>query len=108
MRITDAYVRDTFLFVKVYYDLEDFQFARRRAWASNSIDSSSGVGGYSVFIAPARKENARLSRKHSRMPSVMRYGRCISTSPGKSPERCSSGASPIRSSDPAHTPPSWM
>ena len=53
MRITDAYVRDSFLFVKVYYDLEDFQFARRRAWASNSVDSSSGLGEYSVFIAPS-------------------------------------------------------
>ena len=53
MRITDAYIRDTLLFVKVYYDLEDFQFARRRAWASNSVDSSSGVGEYSVFIAPS-------------------------------------------------------
>jgi len=53
MRITDAYVQDTFLFVKVYYDLEAFQRARRRAWASNSLDSSSGVGEYSVFIAPS-------------------------------------------------------
>jgi hypothetical protein len=59
MRITDAYVRDTFLFVKVFYGLEDFQFARRRAWASNSVDSSSGVGEYSVFIAPSPEGKRR-------------------------------------------------
>lgn len=63
MRITDAYVRDTFLFVKVYYDLEDFQSARRRAWASNSVDSSSGVGEYSVFIAPSPEGKRRALKE---------------------------------------------
>jgi len=53
MRIADAYVKDSLLFLKVTYQLEDFQFARRRAWASNSVQSGSGTGSYSVFTAPS-------------------------------------------------------
>ena len=53
MRIADAYVRDSLLFLKVTYRLEDFQFARRRAWASNSVQTGSGAGSYSVFTAPS-------------------------------------------------------
>ncbi|UCF97841.1 MAG: hypothetical protein JSV89_22165 [Spirochaetaceae bacterium] len=52
LRIADAYIKESLLFVKVSYELEDFQFARRRAWASNSVEASSGVGSYSVFTAP--------------------------------------------------------
>jgi len=51
MAITDAYVKDSLLFVKVTYQLEDFQAARRRAWSSNSVEASSGVGSHSVFTA---------------------------------------------------------
>ncbi len=53
LRITDAYLQDAFLFVKIYYDLEDFQVARRRAWASTAITASTGVGTHSVFTDPA-------------------------------------------------------
>lgn len=60
MRIADAYVRDSLLFVKVTYQLEDFQLARRRAWSSNSLEASSGVGSHSVFTAasPEGKQQA--------------------------------------------------
>ncbi len=53
LRITDAYLQDAFLFVKIYYDLEDFQVARRRAWASTAITPSTGVGKHSMFTVPA-------------------------------------------------------
>ena len=60
MRIADAWVKDSMLFLKVTYELEDFQAARRRAWSSNSVEASSGVGSYSVFTAtsPEGKRNA--------------------------------------------------
>jgi hypothetical protein len=60
MRIADAYIEDSLLFVKVIYQLEDFQAARRRAWSSNSVEASSGVGSYSVFTAssPVAKQQA--------------------------------------------------
>ena len=51
MGITDAYVKDSLLFVKVTYRLEEFQAARRQAWSSNSVEASSGVGSHSVFTA---------------------------------------------------------
>ena len=53
MRIADAYVEGSLLFVKVTYQLEDFQVARRRAWSSNSVEASTGIGSYSVFTAPS-------------------------------------------------------
>ena len=60
MRIADAWVKDSMLFLKVTYELEDFQAARRRAWSSISVEASSGVGSYSVFTAtsPEGKRNA--------------------------------------------------
>ncbi len=53
MRIADAYIEGSLLHLKVTYQLEDFQVARRRAWSSNSVEASSGVGSYSVFTAPS-------------------------------------------------------
>jgi hypothetical protein len=53
MRVADAYIENSFLFIKVYYALEDFQVARRRAWSSNSVEASSGAGSHSVFTAAA-------------------------------------------------------
>ncbi len=60
MTITDAYVKDSLLFVKVTYQLEEFQVARRRAWSSNSVEASSGVGSHSVFTvtSPEGKRQA--------------------------------------------------
>jgi hypothetical protein len=60
MQIADAWVKDSILFLKVTYELEDFQAARRRAWSSNSVEASSGVGSYSVFTATSTegKRNA--------------------------------------------------
>jgi hypothetical protein len=60
LQIADAWIKDSLLFVKVTYQLEDFQAARRRAWSSNSVEASSGVGSYSVFTAtsPEGKLNA--------------------------------------------------
>jgi len=60
MEIADAYIKDSLLLVKVTYRLEEFQAARRRAWSSNSVEASSGVGAYSVFTAtsPEGKQNA--------------------------------------------------
>jgi hypothetical protein len=60
LQIADAWIKETLLFVKVTYQLEDFQAARRRAWSSNSVEASSGVGSYSVFTAtsPEGKQNA--------------------------------------------------
>jgi len=62
LTVADAYVKDSLLFVKVTYQLEDFQFARRRAWASNSVEAASGTGSYSVFTAPS-PEGKRLALK---------------------------------------------
>jgi hypothetical protein len=53
MRVTDAYVEDSLLFLKIQYRLQEFQFARRRAWASNSVQAGSGVGSHSVFTSPS-------------------------------------------------------
>ncbi|MBN2552191.1 MAG: hypothetical protein JXB06_05455 [Spirochaetales bacterium] len=53
LAVADAYIKDSLLFLKVNYRLEDFQYARRRAWASNSVESASGVGSHSVFTAPS-------------------------------------------------------
>jgi hypothetical protein len=60
MRVADAYIDDGLLFLKVSYQLEDFQAARRRAWSSNSVQVSSGVGQYSIFTAtsPEGKQKA--------------------------------------------------
>jgi hypothetical protein len=60
VRIADAYVKDSLLFVKITYQLEDFQAARRRAWSSNSLQASSGVGSHSVFTvsSPEGKRQA--------------------------------------------------
>ena len=60
MQIADAYIKDSLLFVRVTYRLEEFQAARRRAWSSNSVGARSGVGSYSVFTAtsPEGKQNA--------------------------------------------------
>ena len=60
LQVADAYVKDSLLFVKVNYNLEDFQVARRRAWSSNSVETGSGVGSYSVFTAtsPVGKQRA--------------------------------------------------
>ena len=60
MQIADAYIKDSLLFVRVTYRLEEFQAARRRAWSSNSVEARSGVGSYSVFTAtsPEGKQNA--------------------------------------------------
>jgi hypothetical protein len=60
MRIADAWVKESLLYIKVTYQLEDFQAARRRAWSSNSMEASSGVGSYSVFTATSAegKQNA--------------------------------------------------
>jgi hypothetical protein len=60
MQVADAYIKDSLLFVKVNYRLEDFQAARRRAWSSNSVAASSGVGSYSVFTATS-PEGKRLA-----------------------------------------------
>ena len=53
MRVADAYVEDSLLFLKAQYELQEFQFARRRAWASNSVQAGSGVGSHSVFTSPS-------------------------------------------------------
>lgn len=60
LKIADVWIKDSLLFVKVTYRLEDFQSSRRRAWSSNSVEFSSGVGSYSVFTAtsPEGKQNA--------------------------------------------------
>ena len=60
LQIADAWIKDSLLFVKVTYRLEDFQTSRRRAWSSNSVEVSSGVGSHSVFTAtsPEGKQNA--------------------------------------------------
>jgi hypothetical protein len=60
LQIVDAWIKGSLLFVKVTYKLADFQAARRRAWSSNSVRVSSGVGSYSVFTAASSvgKENA--------------------------------------------------
>jgi hypothetical protein len=60
LQIADAWVKDSLLFVKVTYRLQDFQSARRRAWSSNSVDLSSGIGSHSVFTATSLegKQNA--------------------------------------------------
>jgi hypothetical protein len=63
MRVADAYIKDSFLFVKVTYQLEEFQFARRRAWSSNSVEVSSGVGSYSVFTAPSPEGKQQALRE---------------------------------------------
>jgi hypothetical protein len=59
MQIADAYVKDSLLFIKITYQLEDFQNARRRAWASNSVEASTGVGTHSVFTAPSPEGKQR-------------------------------------------------
>jgi hypothetical protein len=59
MRVADAYIEDSLLFVRVTYQPEDFQVARRRAWSSNSLEASSGVGSYSVFTAPSPEAKRR-------------------------------------------------
>jgi hypothetical protein len=60
MRVADAYVENSLLYVKVSYQLEDFQAARRRAWSSNSVESSTGIGSHSVFTvtSPEGKRQA--------------------------------------------------
>jgi hypothetical protein len=60
MGIADAWIKDSLLFIKVTYQLEDFQAARRRAWSSNSVQASSGVGSFSVFtaVSPEGKRSA--------------------------------------------------
>jgi hypothetical protein len=60
MQVADAYVEDSLLFVKIYYRMEEFQSARRRAWGSNSVAASSGVGSYSVFTTTS-PEGKRLA-----------------------------------------------
>jgi hypothetical protein len=59
MQIADAYIKDSLLFLKVNYALEDFQLARRRAWSSNAVEASSGVGSHSVFTAASPEGKKR-------------------------------------------------
>jgi len=59
LRIAQAEVRDDRLFARVRYDLEDFQDARRRAWDSNSIPTSTASGRYSLFSGPAPEGKRR-------------------------------------------------
>jgi len=53
LRIVASEVRERRLFVRVRYDLQDFQSARRRAWQSNAVPAASGTGAASLFAAPA-------------------------------------------------------
>ena len=60
LQIADVWIKESLLFVKITYRLEDFQSSRRRAWSSNSVEVSSGVGSHSVFTttSPEGKQNA--------------------------------------------------
>lgn len=59
MRIAEAEIREKRLFARVYYDLEDFQSARRRAWESNTIPTATGSGEHSLFTASSPEGKRR-------------------------------------------------
>jgi hypothetical protein len=59
LQIADAYIRESLLHIKVTYRLEDFQYDRRRAWSSNSLEASTGLGSHSVFTAPSPEGKKR-------------------------------------------------
>ncbi len=76
LEIMDAYRKDSFLFVKVYYDLQDFQSARRRAWSSNAVDTSSGLGRHSIFTLPS-PEGKRLALQEAMKNALRNHLRPI-------------------------------
>lgn len=76
LRITEADLRGDRLYARVRYELADFQDARRRAWESNLIPTSSGLGRTSLFTA-SPPEGKRRSLQEALKDAVRNHLRPV-------------------------------